>query len=152
MLTRLIVDVTVRPGVTPHGVGLIAVRAINQGEHIAPCSADMTARRLAASRQAKLPEGVAQVITDLYDGHAPLDYQAGIPLACLLNHSTCANSTFDPENHSIVAARLINAGEEVTVNYLEYLDCKSPMRERARRGFGNEVLHTTTPPQPGQTT
>lgn len=107
------------------GVGVFAIRDIPRGTN--PFVGDATGTR-------RVPAAVVDAIGDaelrrlyldfcpLVDGHylAPSSFN-GMPVSWYMNHSDHPNVACDPEVN-FVAARLIRAGEELSVDYRTFSD------------------------------
>jgi len=145
-LGRAIADlrgVYARPGVGEFGVGLIAIRAVPKGQRICECEAKY-ARTVSRLALLALPHEVRTTIHELWDGMSsddvwactiPNDYEQAIPLVSFINHSEQPNCVFDADTNSIVTARRLRKGEELTINYLKYQEPGSYTYNEAKRGF-----------------
>jgi len=136
-------DIYVRPGASPHGVGLIAIRPVPKGGKVCMCGP--TLAQVAPMRSLLfVPRDVRTAFHEMWDGIGrdgtclvPMRYDLAIPLVAFINHAAEPNCRYDSETNSIRASRRLAKGEEATVDYLVYMDRDSYIHQQAANGFTN---------------
>jgi len=142
-------QIVVRLGASKYGVGLICVQDVPEGGRICGCEARYS-RTVPLSSLARLPLGVRSAIHELFDCcddtpgmcNVPLDYEQALPLISFINHSPWPTCSYDEDSHAIVASRPMRAGDEATVDYLEYQEEHSFTYRHAKAGFPKHFAKT----------
>lgn len=124
-MTQQLKHACVRPGVSEHGIGLIAIRPIVKNQRICSSSAHM--KKVKKQDVKRLHPAIQKLVCDICDSpeegedcYIPSDYELCLSLSMFLNHSSEPSAYL---KKSIVHAnRDIAVGEEITVDYREYLD------------------------------
>jgi hypothetical protein len=125
-------DVYCRHGVTPHGVGIIAIRNIPKGTNVFknadPCG-DVLRIPKADLDAFDAPKEAKDMVRDfcaLQDGtyFVPNYGIDAITKFYFLNHSKTPNMTTPDRGETFLAARNIKKGEELTADYDAYHETK----------------------------
>ncbi len=129
-------EVYCRLGVTPHGVGVVAIRAIPAGmDPFKRCDphGDVMEIPEAEFEAADVPEEAKELVRDfcaLQSGtYFVPDYGIdAIDKSYFLNHSKTPNMITKDNGETFVTARTIQKGEELTADYDEYQEHRQAFR------------------------
>lgn len=130
-------EVYCRLGVTPHGVGVVAIRTIPKGtDPFKNCDpfGDIIEIPEAEFESFDAPEEAKKLVRDfcaLQDGiyFVPNYGIDAIDKSYFLNHSENPNMTTPDKGETFLAARDIAAGEELTANYDDYQEFRAKFRK-----------------------
>jgi SET domain-containing protein len=104
-----------------HGVGLFALVDLAKGENPFPPSPRRSVVELTKEEVSQIPEPWRSQLLDLYVGAVvPSNYPAEVEIAHYINHSYTPNIVSPDGGFTLIAARDISAGEELTVDYRTY--------------------------------
>ena len=125
---KALTEVWCRLAVTPHGVGVVAIRDIPKGVNpFKNCDpfGDVIELKDAELEASDAPEEAKQLVRDfcaLQDGvYFVPDYGIdAIDKSYFLNHSTKENMETTDEGRTFVTKRIVKKGEELTANYEQY--------------------------------
>jgi hypothetical protein len=130
-------EVYCRLSVTPHGVGVVAIRTIPKGtDPFKNCDphGDVLEIPQAEFDAYDAPKEAKELVRDfcaLQDGkYFVPDYGIdAIDKSYFLNHSKKPNLITKDKGETFVAARNIRKGEELTADYDDYQEFKKPFRK-----------------------
>ena len=116
-----------RPKPTDHGVGLVCIREVPGGTTICSCSNQREFHHISGHAFEKLHPAEQTFYKELFDpkdttGSYVLPKNPEImEMACFINHSPTPSCIYDKIHHTIVTARQLQPGDEITVDYSHYL-------------------------------
>lgn len=110
------------------GVGLVCIRDVPEGTAICSCSNVDQYRQVSSEDFERLHESEKTFYHELFDPKntdgtyfLPSNPEV-LEMACFVNHSSAPSCRFDATRHAFVAKRPLRAGDEVTVDYGQYLE------------------------------
>lgn len=135
-LVRSLERICVRLAPTAHGVGVVTIKPVPAGTKVCTCFAEMT--RVGKDEIAHLDPAVRRLFTDICDSPSkgeycfvPSNYDQHLSIAMFLNHSK--EPTAQLKDYDVVTLRDLGAGEEVTVDYRDYLSGDSTLHAWATK-------------------
>ncbi len=138
---KALTEVWCRLAVTPHGVGVVAIRDIPKGVNpFKNCDpfGDVIELKENELEASDAPEEAKQLVRDfcaLQDGiYFVPDYGIdAIDKSYFLNHSTDENMETTDEGRTFVTKRTVKKGEELTANYEQYHEYVKEFAKKQKR-------------------